>query len=362
MGSAQIQLPGLKWREATVKIDDDTFMKVQYLFNKEVTDYTMLASLVSGGYDFGRAWVVNARGVTEENSQSQEWRAYAEGSRAAMALLENSSEHEIISKKDGITHVTDAQRGRFQAFQDMAEASLELARNPRDPEAIRRAAESMQRFRRGREESAGRPVEEAEIAEPVAEIPNENAESKAIEPPKSEFAPKEGPAEAVGKAPSFRFYTPDDPQHISYGFEIHWKDGYSPKGDYDPSDIWSVERFLFSNLDGIQYYDITGFVDGRFDGSSGTRQFSGDSFPVEYMRRAFLRLEDEIGGETVRLYVPRGLDVSGKTFADLISSPDMVAISVVEEGKEKFIWDIYAQEELLAALQKRFPDMGFTVA
>jgi hypothetical protein len=341
-------------------------MRVQYLFNQEISDYKTLASIVSGGYDFGRAWVVNARGVTEENASSQDWRAYTSGSRAAAGLLENSEESEIVSKRSGITHVTGAQREHFQAFQEMAEASLELARHPRDIAAMERLNEANRRFRRGGEEHTERPAEEAveavEPVEPEAEIPKEEeaTESKSAEPPKSGFREESEGA----KARSFEFFTPDDPRHISYGFEIHWKDGYSPKGEYDPSDIWSVERFLFDNLEGIDYYGITGFVDGRYDNSSGTRQFGGESFTVEYMRRVFLRLETDIGSDTVRIYVPRELDISGKTFADLVNSPDVVAVSVMDGVKERFIWDMYArsQMEILAALQKQFPNMEFAQA
>lgn len=373
MASAQIERPreeNIKWREAVVKIDSDTFMRVQYLFTKEISDYKTLADLVMGGYDFGRAWVVNARDVTAENASSQDWRAYASRSRAAANLLEQSGESEIISKREGITHVTDAQKEHFQALLDMTAASVEFARNPHDQDALFRLNDAMHRLgltgraegREGRErgeEEAPTHVEEA--APPEAPVPK-GTFSKEAEAALSETA-QAAKGVIAGKAESFEFFTPDDPRGISYGFEIHWKDGYVPKGEYDRSDIWSTERFLFANLDGIDYYGITGFVDGRLDGS-GIRQFSGESFSVEYLRRAFLRLEDEIGGDTVRLYVPRALDVSGKTLADLINSPDVVAMSVVEEGGEKFIWDIYAkeQEELLAALQKRFPDMEFVQA
>lgn len=373
MASAQVERPreeNIKWREAVVKIDSDTFMRVQYLFNREVSDYKMLASLVSGGYNFGRAWVVNARGVTAENASSQDWTPYAAGSRAAVALLENSGESEVISKRDDVGHATQAQKEHFRAFLDMTAASIEVARNPGDLGALTRLDDAMRRMRhigraeREREERAARATEEeAHRAEPVAgtEFPS----PKAMVPVKTGLIPKEeAPAETAGRAHSFKFYTPEDPRGISYGFEIQWKEGYVPKGTYDLSDTWSVERFLFANLDGIQYYNITGFVGGNYDINRGVGQFAGESFAVEYLRRAFLRLETEIGGETVRIYVPRELDISGKTFTDFINSPDVVALSVMEEGVERFIWDIYAQKqtEVLIALQRRFPDMEFAQA
>ncbi|MFA5412376.1 MAG: hypothetical protein WC350_03475 [Candidatus Micrarchaeia archaeon] len=373
MASAQLERPreeNVKWREAVVKIDSDTFMRVQYLFGVEVNDYQMLASLVRGGYDFGRAWVVNARGVTAENASSQDWRAYTSGSRAAAHLLEESGESGIISKRDDVGRATHAQKERFNAFMDMTEASIEVARNPGDLDAFKRLEDATRRFRhtgraeggeeRTREEVAPAHAEEAAPAEAPAP---KGTFSKEAEAALSETA-EATKGITAGKAASFEFFTPDDPRGISYGFEIHWKDGYVPRGEYDRSDIWSTERFLFANLEGIEYYGVTGFIGGRLDNSAGVRQFSGDSFAVEYMRRAFLRLEDEIGGDTVRIYVPRGLDVSGKTLADLINSPDVVAMSVVEEGGEKFIWDIYAKEQrdLLAALQTRFPEMEFVLA
>ncbi|MDD2655323.1 MAG: hypothetical protein PHQ80_01505 [Candidatus ainarchaeum sp.] len=374
MASARIERPreeNLRWREAVVKIDSDTFMRVQYLFYRDVLDYKTLASLVVGGDDFGRAWVVNARGVTADNAASQDWRAYASGSRAAVRLLEESGVSEIISHDDNIARATTAQKDHFQALSDMTAASLDVARNPNDQDALARLEDAVRRMRQsGRDERRRRErapaSEEAPQPELLAEAPPRTdkggfpAEAEAALS-ETELAAKEAPTAA--NANSCRFFTPDDPRGLSYGFEIHWKDGYVPNGEYDLSDIWSTERFLFTNLDGIDYYNITGYMDGHIDGRVA-RQFSGESFAVEYMRRAFLRLETDIGGETVRIYVPRELDVSGKTFTDLIYSPDVVAISVMEDGAERFIWDMYAQNQtkMLAALQRQFPDMEFVQA
>lgn len=136
MATPALAQTNIKWREVTVKIDDDTSMRIQYLSDHRITNYGQLADLVAKGYDFGRVWV--ERGGRE--------RAYAEASRSAIDLLHGSSESEVLATKDMVRHATQAELRKFEQ------------------ESGRKAAESVA--------AAGRAVGEAivETAERAAAI------------------------------------------------------------------------------------------------------------------------------------------------------------------------------------------------
>ncbi len=129
----------IRWREAVLKIDDRTFMRVQYLSDRRITDYGQLADLVAKGYDFGRAWKLTG-------SPDEAGRAYTSGSSSAVSLVRGAADNaEIISEKSTVRRATRGERTKYME---------EFGERPAiTPEEARAGAEALAR--------AARPIGEA---------------------------------------------------------------------------------------------------------------------------------------------------------------------------------------------------------